>query len=272
MSLEVTILGCGSSGGVPRADGNWGACDPADPRNRRSRCSLLVRRVGAQGEPWTTVVVDTAPDFRLQAAAAGIERVDGVIYTHDHADQTHGIDDLRVFAGRMARRAPCFMSAEDHATLTHRFAYIFNGAMDYPAICDAVVMPAHGTPWSIDGPSGELPIITFPQVHGPIMSAGVRFGDVAYSSDVSQLTAEAMDALRDLDLWIVDALRWKPHPTHSNVQQALDWIAEVKPRRAVLTNMHVDLDYAELARQLPAGVEPAFDGWRDVFPLAVGSD
>ena len=266
--LEVTILGCGSSGGVPRADGNWGACDPADPRNQRSRCSLLVRRKGDGGEGETTVVVDTSPDFRLQAATNGIERVDAVIYTHDHADQTHGIDDLRVFAGRMRQRVPCFMSAQDHATLTQRFAYIFNGAMDYPAICDANLLTTHGTAWSVEGPSGKLPIITFPQVHGPIASVGVRFGGVAYSSDVSALPPEAFAALHDLDLWIVDALRWKPHPTHSDVQQALDWIAELKPRRAVLTNMHVDLDYAELAARLPAGVEPAFDGWRETFDLS----
>ena len=264
--MEVTILGCGSSGGVPRADGNWGVCDPNDPRNRRTRCSLLVRRKGEGAE--TTVVVDTAPDFRLQAVAAGIERVDAVLYTHDHADQAHGIDDLRVFAGRMMRRTPCYMSAADHASLTRRFAYIFNGAMDYPAICDAHLLPPHGTPWRVDGPSAELPIITFPQVHGPIMSVGYRFGGVAYSSDVSDLKPEAFEALHDLDLWIVDALRWKPHPTHANVETALRWIEQVKPRRAVLTNLHVDLDYAELARQLPPGVEPAFDGWRGEFPLS----
>ncbi|HEY3813822.1 MAG TPA: MBL fold metallo-hydrolase [Caulobacteraceae bacterium] len=265
--LEVTILGCGSSGGVPRADGNWGACDPNDPRNRRSRCSLLVRRLPRADEGATTVVVDTAPDFRLQAASAGIERVDAVLYSHDHADQAHGIDDLRVFAGKMRRRTPCWMDAATYASLTSRFAYIFNGAMDYPAICDARRLPAHGTPWSADGPSGELPIITFPQVHGPIKSVGYRFGGVAYSSDVSAFSPEAMAALTGLDLWIVDALRWTPHPTHSDVEQALAWIAELKPRRAVLTNMHVDLDYAELARRLPPGVEPAFDGWRHEFAL-----
>ena len=265
--LEVTILGCGSSGGVPRADGNWGACDPADPRNRRSRCSLLVRRKGDGGQGETSVVIDTAPDFRVQAAAAGIERIDAVLYTHDHADQTHGIDDLRAFANRMGGRVRCWMDAATYAALTSRFAYIFNGAMDYPAICDAQRLPPHGTVWSIGGPSGELPIITFEQTHGPIVSVGYRFGDVAYSSDISDLSPHALDALADLDLWIVDALRWKPHPTHSDVRKALDWIAELKPRRAVLTNMHVDLDYAELARSLPLWVEPAFDGWRDEFAL-----
>jgi phosphoribosyl 1,2-cyclic phosphate phosphodiesterase len=270
--LEITVLGCGSSGGVPRADGNWGACDPTDPRNARSRCSLLVRRkAGREGEPWTTVVVDTSPDFRLQAAAAGIERVDAVLYTHDHADQTHGIDDLRVFAGRMRRRVPCFMDEADHEVLTRRFGYVFKGAMDYPAICDAHRIPPHGTLWEVEGPSGPVPVLSFPQVHGPIESVGFRFGGVAYSADVSDLPEAAMAALEGLDLWIVDALRWTPHPTHADVAKTLSWIAELKPKHAVLTNMHVDLDYAALARQLPDGVEPAFDGWRATFAIDAAS-
>jgi phosphoribosyl 1,2-cyclic phosphate phosphodiesterase len=265
--LEVTILGCGSSGGVPRADGNWGACDPAEPKNRRSRCSLALRRKGDTGEGETTVIVDTSPDFRLQCVAAGVERVDAVIYTHDHADQAHGIDDLRVFAGRMHRRVRCWMDPEAYASLTSRFAYIFKGAMDYPAICDAVGMPAFGTPWTIEGPSGPIPVLGFAQAHGPITSVGLRVGGVAYSSDVSDLPQAAMAALEGLDLWIVDALRWKPHPTHADVEKTLGWIAELKPKRAVLTNLHVDLDYRDLARRLPDSVEPAFDGWREMFDL-----
>jgi phosphoribosyl 1,2-cyclic phosphate phosphodiesterase len=261
--LEITILGCGSSGGVPRADGNWGACDPADPRNRRSRCSMAVRRVGeGPAGDWTTALVDTAPDLRVQTAGAGIERVDAVLYTHDHADQIHGIDDLRVFAGRMMRRVPCHMDEATFDTAMRRFGYIFKGELGYPAICDAHHVPAHGTAWSIDGPSGAIPVVTFGQVHGPIPSVGYRFGAVAYSSDVSELPDAAKDALQGLDLWIVDALRWKPHPTHADVETALAWIAELAPKRAVLTNMHVDLDYEALAKVLPAGVEPAYDGWR----------
>jgi phosphoribosyl 1,2-cyclic phosphate phosphodiesterase len=267
-ALEVTILGCGSSGGVPRADGNWGLCDPADPRNRRSRCSALIRRTAeTPSEEWTSVVVDTAPDFRVQTSSAGLSRVDAVLYTHDHADQTHGIDDLRVFAMRMHRRVPCFMDAWTHQQLTTRFDYVFEGEMGYPAICEAHEIPAHGTAWSVDGPSGAIPVVTFDQEHGPIRSVGYRFGDVAYSSDISGLPADAMGALTGLKLWIVDALRWTPHPTHAHVERALAWIAELKPERAILTNLHVDLDYAQLAARLPAGVEPAYDGLRIAVPL-----
>jgi phosphoribosyl 1,2-cyclic phosphate phosphodiesterase len=267
-ALEITILGCGSSGGAPRADGNWGACDPAEPKNRRSRCSMLVRRqaASAHGEE-TTVLVDTSPDLRTQTAAAGVKRVDAVLYTHDHADQAHGIDDLRVFAILGRRRVPCWMDPRTYGTLTGRFAYIFKGEMDYPAICEAHVLPGYGEAWAVDGPSGAIPVQTFEQAHGPISSVGYRFGDVAYSSDVSDLSEQAFAALKGLDLWIVDALRWKPHPTHADVGKALGWIERVRPRRAVLTNLHIDLDYHALAGQLPAGVEPAYDGWIATVPI-----
>ncbi len=261
MSLTYTILGCGSSGGVPRADGAWGVCDPANPRNRRSRCSMLVRRDGVKVEDEvTTVVLDTSPDFRLQMASAGATRLDAVLYTHDHADQTHGIDDIRVFAGRMRRRAPCFMDAYTHELLTRRFGYIFEGGLGYPAIAEPRLIPPHGEVWSIGGPSGAIPVVTFEQVHGPIKSVGYRIGDAAYSSDVSDLDEAAFEALKGVRLWVVDALRWTPHPTHANVDKALEWIARVGPERAILTNLHVDLDYADLKSKLPNGIEPAYDG------------
>jgi phosphoribosyl 1,2-cyclic phosphate phosphodiesterase len=196
-----------------------------------------------------------------------VSRLDAVVFTHDHADQTHGIDDLRVFATRMRRRVPCFMDAWTHERLTARFDYVFEGEMGYPAICDAYPIPAHGTAWAVDGPSGAIPVMTFDQEHGPIRSVGYRFGDVAYSSDVSELPDTALEALGGLKLWIVDALRWTPHPTHAHVERALAWIAELKPERAVLTNLHVDLDYAQLAARLPDGVEPAYDGLRITVPL-----
>jgi phosphoribosyl 1,2-cyclic phosphate phosphodiesterase len=266
--LEFTILGCGSSGGVPRADGNWGVCDPAEPRNRRTRCSLLVRRVSEQAEtPATTLVVDTSPEFSLQMAGSGARRLDAALFTHDHADQSHGIDDLRVFWGSMRRRIPCHFSRDCMTSLTRRFDYVFEGELGYPAICEAHEIPPHGTPWAVDGPSGAIPILTFDQEHGPIRSVGYRFGDVAYSPDVSDLPPEALPALRGLKLWIVDALRWTPHPTHFTVEKALAWIAELKPERAILTNLHVDLDYRTLAAQLPDHVEPAYDGMRVAVPL-----
>jgi phosphoribosyl 1,2-cyclic phosphate phosphodiesterase len=259
--LAFTILGCGSSGGVPRADGAWGRCDPHDPKNRRSRCSLLVRRVAsASGQAETTVIVDTAPDLRLQTAAAGVARVDAVLYTHDHADQTHGIDDLRAFALTMRRRIPCHMDEVTARSLMRRFGYIFESEGGYPAICDIVPLPPHGERWSVDGPSGAVPVQTFDQDHGGVRSVGYRFGDVAYCSDVVALPPSAMAALQGLDVFIIDALRETPHPTHAHVALALEWVAALKPRRAILTNMHIDLDYKDLAARLPAGVEPAFDG------------
>ena len=260
-ALEITILGSGSSGGVPRADGDWGACDPADPRNRRSRCSLLVRRRAAiAGAAETTVLVDTSPDLRTQTASAGARRMDAVLYTHDHADQSHGIDDLRAFSISTGRRTPCYADAATRRTLGARFGYVFEAHGGYPAICDLHPLPPHGEAWSIDGPSGAIPVVSYDQAHGGVRAAGFRFGPVAYSPDVSALPEAAFDTLAGVEVFIVDALRDRPHPTHAHVAQALEWIARLKPRRAILTNLHVDLDYAALAARLPPGVEPAFDG------------
>jgi phosphoribosyl 1,2-cyclic phosphate phosphodiesterase len=262
-ALEFTILGCGSSGGVPRADGDWGACDPADPRNRRTRCSLLVRRRGKDGpDHETTVLVDTSPDLREQTVAAGVKRVDATLFTHDHADQAHGIDDLRAFAIRNRRRTPCYMDEATHHTLIRRFGYIFHSQGGYPAICDALPLPEHGVAWRIEGPSGDVPVYTFDQDHGGLRSVGYRFGDVAYSSDVVELPTSAIDALAGVKVWIVDCLRYRPHPTHAHLERTLAWIEAIKPARAILTNMHIDLDYAALSAQLPPGVEAAYDGLR----------
>ena len=262
-TLEFTILGCGSSGGVPRADGAWGACDPNDPRNRRSRCSMLVRRRATEGaDAETTVIVDTSPDFRTQTVSAGVRRLDGVLFTHDHADQVHGIDDLRAFAIRQRRRLACHMDQATHHTLMRRFGYIFHGEGGYPAICDDHAIPDHGIDWSVEGPSGAIPVTTFDQDHGGVRSVGYRFGSVAYSSDVVDLPPEAFEALAGVRVWIVDALRYAPHPTHAHVERALEWIARVKPERAILTNMHIDLDFETLKAELPPGVEPAYDGMR----------
>ena len=175
--LEVVILGSGSSGGVPRGDGDWGVCDPAEPKNRRLRCSLLVRRHSADGV--TTVLVDTSPDLRQQMLAAQVRHVDAVLYTHDHADQTHGLDDLRVFALHARRRIPAFMDGPTRAALTRRFGYIFESVNGYPAILEARPLPRHGEPWVVDGAGGPVPVLTFDQGHGPIRSVGYRFGGVA---------------------------------------------------------------------------------------------
>ena len=260
-ALEFTILGCGSSGGVPRADGAWGVCDPAEPRNRRSRCSLLVRRKAEVPDaPETTVLIDTAPELREQTAAAGVQRVDAVLYTHDHADQTHGIDDLRAFWLRSRMRAPCYMDDYTHARLMRRFGYVFEGEGGYPAICEARLLPPLGTPFDIEGPSGAIPVQTFDQDHGAIRSVGYRIGPVAYSSDVVDLPPDAFEALAGVEVWIVDALRMTPHPTHAHLARTLEWIERVRPGRAIITNMHLDMDYRSLLRSLPHGVEPAYDG------------
>jgi phosphoribosyl 1,2-cyclic phosphate phosphodiesterase len=260
--LEFTILGCGSSGGVPRADGEWGACDPVNPRNQRSRCSLLVRRAGKGAETETTAVVDTSPDFRLQMAHAGAKRLDAILLTHDHADQVHGIDDVRAFFIRQRAKIGCHMDASTDASMMRRFGYIFEAEGGYPAICERRRLPAHGAEWRIDGPSGAIPVVSFDQDHGGVRSVGYRFGDVAYSSDVVSLDESAFTALVGLDVWIVDALRYRPHPTHAHLDLALQWITRLKPRRAILTNLHIDLDYAILKAELPPGVEPAYDGLR----------
>lgn len=268
--LEIVILGCGSSGGVPRGDGDWGACDPAEPRNSRTRCSALVRRHGPDGV--TQVLIDTSADLRRQMLAAKVEAIDGVLYTHDHADQTHGIDDLRAFVMRRRQRIPAWMDGATRRTLHQRFGYIFDSVEGYPALLEAHDIPPHGQAWAVDGPGGPVPVVTFDQAHGPIRSVGYRLGPIAYSSDVSDLDEAAIEAVRGAELWIVDALRWTPHPTHAHVDKTLDWIARAGTPRAVLTNLHIDLDYKVLSESLPENVEVAFDGWSACFDLGQGPE
>lgn len=276
-TLRVTVLGSGSSGGVPRfggADGtgDWGACDPAEPKNRRTRCSILVQRAheeyGFQHDKMTAALVDTSPDMRAQLLAARCSRLDAVLYTHDHADQTHGLDDLRVFALQMRRRMPVYIDDATSGELLRRFHYCFvqqSGSL-YPPILDKIDMPPCGETFSINGSGGDIPVTAFLQHHGPVNSLGFRFGGaaggVAYSSDVVGLPEESFEILEGVDTWIVDALQYKPHATHAHLDLALEWIARVKPRRAVLTNLHVHMDYQTLKRDLPDGVEPAYDGMK----------
>jgi phosphoribosyl 1,2-cyclic phosphate phosphodiesterase len=224
---------------------------------------MLARRHGPDGV--TSVVIDTSPDFRHQMLSAGTRHIDAVLYTHDHADQTHGIDDLRVFAVHARRRIPAWMDAATHQALTRRFDYIFESHHGYPAIVEAQRIPPHGQHWRIEGPGGPIPVRTFDQAHGPIRSVGYRLGPIAYSSDVSGLDDAALEAVRCAELWIIDALRYTPHPTHAHVDQALEWIARAEVSKAVLTNLHIDLDYNVLSRSVPANVEVAFDGWRGSF-------
>jgi phosphoribosyl 1,2-cyclic phosphate phosphodiesterase len=261
MQIAATILGCGSSGGVPRLGGPdgagaWGVCDPANRKNRRRRCSLLVRMSG------TTVLVDTSPDLREQLLDARVAHLDGVLMTHPHADQTNGIDDLRVLTHVMGRRIDMHADAATLAHLKRQFGYCFETppGSEYPPILNGFVIPEPFESFTIAGPGGALPVRAFWQTHGRIKSLGYRFGNLAYSSDVHHLGDDVFALLEGLDCWIVDALRYRAHVSHANVETALAWIARVKPKRAVLTNLHNDLDYETLKRELPSGVEPAYDG------------
>jgi phosphoribosyl 1,2-cyclic phosphate phosphodiesterase len=263
--LRFSILGCGSSPGVPRIGGDWGACDPNNPRNRRSRCSLLAQRISADGE--TNVLIDTSPDLRSQAIAAGIGELDGVLYTHAHADHLHGIDDLRGFVINMRRRVDVYADKATMTRIHEAFRYCFETPVgsEYPPILNAHLIRA-GEAVTIEGQGGPLAALPISQIHGRIRSLAFRVGGLAYSPDVSDLDAEAEERLQGLDVWIVDALRKTPHPSHLSLDQALAWIARIKPRRAVLTHMHVDLDYATLCGSLPEGVEPGYDGMTIELP------
>jgi phosphoribosyl 1,2-cyclic phosphate phosphodiesterase len=259
MSLKVTILGCGSSGGVPRVGSGWGACDPSNPKNRRRRCSILVERTGPAGT--TSVLVDTSPDLRQQLLDAGVTRLDAVLFTHDHADHVHGIDDLRPLVIHMRKRTPIYADARTSRVLNDRFGYCFRAppGSEYPPILDEHRIEA-GHPVTIEGPGGAITGLPFEMMHGSSKALGFRFGDLAYASDVSEMPDESMPALVCLDMLILDALRYAPHPTHFSVAEALTLIERVKPRRAVLTNLHTDVDYDRLAQEVPDHVTPAFDG------------
>ena len=271
---QVTILGCGSSGGVPRPDGDWGACDPANPKNRRRRCSILVEYAETKGlfdaGERTVSVIDTAPDFREQMLSASVKRIDAVIYTHDHADQTHGIDDLRPYVLRARQRMPVWMTPETSDSLIDRFNYVFESrsGSPYPSIFEARSIPDEGQIFSIKGPGGAMPIQMIRLEHGSITAAGYRFGPFAYSPDVSAVPDSAFEILSEVPVWIVDALRETPHPTHASVSDALGWLERAKSCRGILTNLHVDLDYDVLAGKLKEGIEPAFDGMCIRMPSA----
>ena len=259
MSLKVTILGCGSSGGVPRIGGNWGECDPTNLKNRRRRCSILVQQQAPSGT--TNVLVDTSPDIRTQLLDTNVSWLDGVLYTHEHADHIHGIDDLRAIAINGRERVNVYADKTTLKTLTERFGYCFkapSGSAYPPILKEHLITP--GEPITITGEGGEISATAFEQVHGRIMSIGYRFNELAYSSDLNDLPDASLDALQGLDIWIVDALKRTPHPTHFSLQETLQWIERINPKRAILTNMHIDMDYETLISELPDNVVPAYDG------------
>ena len=261
MTLTLTILGCGSSAGVPRPALGWGKCDPNNPRNRRRRCSLLVERSSGHGT--TRIVIDTSPDLREQLIDANVDHIDAVFLTHEHADQTHGIDDLRPVVLHMRRRIPVYLNQSTAKDVMHRFSYCFVSppGSDYPPILTQHAIEGGGDQ-TIEGRGGAVTLTAFELKHGNIPALGYRIGDAAYTPDVSDIPKESWRALENLDLWIIDGLRYAPHPSHFSVADALSCIERFKPRHAVITNLHSDLDYEVLRQSLPAGVEPAYDGMR----------
>lgn len=260
--IRAIILGCGSSGGVPRIGNDWGRCDPDNPKNRRTRCSLFVEATDGN-ETTTRLLIDTAPDLREQLLANGIDQIDAVLFTHTHADQCHGIDDVRVLAYRNRKRMPVYASKESFAELRKRFDYCFETpeGSAYPPILEAQNPIREGVPFDVSTTSdSRVSVLPIDQDHGSVRSLGFRIGDLAYCNDVVDLPEQSLSMLTGLDVLIVDALRFAPHPTHAHVDKALKWIEMLKPRMAILTNLHIDLDYDDLSGRLPAGVVPAFDG------------
>ncbi len=248
--MKVTILGCGTSSGVPRIGNDWGLCDPAEPRNARRRVSILVET----GR--TRILVDTSPDLRMQLLDAGVGHVDAVIWTHDHADHVHGLDDLRQLYHNGGAPIAGFARPATIAVLMRRFGYVFEGADGYPATATLSELPDTLM-------IGDIDVRTVDQPHGSITSAGLRFGangaNAAYATDFNAMTDEMRALYASVDLWIVDALRRRPHPTHPHLAQALEWAAELKPARTLLTHMDNSMDYRNLMAELPPGVEPAHD-------------
>ena len=261
MSLTATILGCGSSAGVPRVGQGWGACDPSNPKNRRRRCALLLEQLGARGA--TSVLVDAGPDLRDQLLAAGVNRLDGVLLTHPHADHTHGIDDLRPLFLEARALIDIYMDEPTALRVRSAFSYIFvtPEGSDYPPMA-ADLRLRTGSPCRIEGPGGPIEATPFDLNHGEINALGFRIGNLAYTPDVSRIPEASRPFLEGLDVWIVDALRYRRHPSHFSLDEALAEIEAMRPKRAILTNLHTDLDYETLRARLPDNIVPAYDGMR----------
>ncbi len=259
--MKLTVLGCGGSGGVPVAGrepgGSWGLADPKNPKNRRSRVSVLIEGQGAEPGSRARILIDTSPDLRQQILNNDINALDAVLFTHAHADHCHGLDELRGLVYARRRPLDAYMDAETRAALTTRFSYAFASSQTaenlYPPLLDDHIIDGTFT-------VGAIPVTAFTQKHGPDRSLGFRCGDIAYSTDVSDLDETAFAALEGVKLWVVDCLRDDPHPTHAHVALAFEWIERVKPERAILTHMNEKLDYDELLSRCPPGVEPAYDG------------
>jgi len=258
--LRLTILGCGSSPGTPRITGDWGDCDPNNPKNRRRRAAAMVERIKPDGRT-TRIVIDTGPDFREQMIGAGVRRIDAVVYTHPHADHIHGIDDLRGFVLEQRRMVDIYADRQTLKRLDESFGYCFETpeGSSYPPILVAHTI-GHEQSFAIDGDGGPIRFLPLPQIHGEMISLGYRIGDVAYCADVSDFPETTAALLGGLDLLVIDALQYRGHSSHLSLREALDWIERLKPRRALLTHMHVPLDYDRVMAETPDHVEPCHDG------------
>lgn len=264
--LRLTILGCSSSPGVPRITGDWGACDPSNPRNRRRRASALLQRISSAGT--TTVVYDCGPDFREQMLDAQVARIDAVLLTHPHADHIHGLDDLRGFMQERGGRIAVHADASTYARALEAFRYCFHRPenSDYPPIAVHKSMEEY-IPVRIDGPGGALEILPIRQIHGSITSLGFRCGPIVYASDVSDFPERAIAAIAGARHIVIDALQYKTHPSHLSLDQSLGWIERFGVAEATLTHMHTPLDYATLCKNLPSHIRPAYDGLQIEFPI-----
>ena len=260
--LVITILGCGSSGGVPRLGGIWGNCDPKNPKNFRKRCSLLVQRI--ENKSVTSVLIDTTPDMRQQLLDTNIGQLDAVIYTHEHADHLHGLDDLRMIVINMQKRLQVYASKQTKKSILGRFEYAFITPVGspYPPILDMNDLPKN---LQIHGPGGTIDFTTFDVEHGNILVSAIKVNNILYTPDISALKND--DEIKNLDYWILDSLRYKPHPSHINLEEALELINKYKPKRSILTNLHVDLDYTTLLNETPDNVVPAHDGLQIKFKV-----
>jgi len=261
LSLVATILGCGSSAGVPRVGQGWGACDPANPKNRRRRCSLLVERSAEGGV--TTVLIDVGPDIREQLIEADVRRLDGVLITHAHADHIHGIDDLRPLFLKHGGRIDMHMDEPTALRVRDAFSYVFETpkGSSYPPMATDLRLRS-GSPCKVMGSGGAIEATPFDLNHGEINALGFRIGNLAYSPDVKRIPEASRPLLEGLEVWVVDALRYRSHPSHFSLDEALAEIEAMRPKRAILTNLHTDLDYEILRKRLPEHVVPACDGMR----------
>jgi phosphoribosyl 1,2-cyclic phosphate phosphodiesterase len=251
MTLRVTILGSGTSSGVPRIGNDWGDCDPTEPRNRRTRVSILVESAT------TRLLIDTSPDMRAQLLAADVIDIDAILWTHDHADHSHGIDDVRQLYHHRKNPIPGYGRAPTMALLKRRFDYAFEGKGGYPPTIEGHILPDSLI-------IGDIAIACVDQPHGEIYSTGFRFShgksSAAYATDFHAMTPDMLALYDGVGLWVVDALRARPHPSHPHLKLTLDAITAAQPKRAILTHMDQSMDYATLCDTLPTGVEPGYDG------------